>query len=274
MAKQHLQSKNLVAYAIIVGMIALGLIIGERPQQTWATWFGNDTTVGPIRGSTGGEMVFPRTRLTTQVPGEFDFRGVTYVSWTKGEYPFTTSWKPQTYIDSQAITAAFVTPYKPYSGIGSFEMTADLVGSHPNKSKGEVFVDLRYHPPLCNPPDCMAAPVNFEGITITAKVMGSVGSGGDPQRPNGFQLFVKDENWRSFYGDWQNISETNWMTVTVTPRRTPPPYGYMDPGFDPTKAILLGLKIGVGTGSTATFSGTVWLDDVDWPGGQHPKCAT
>jgi hypothetical protein len=61
------------------------------------------------------------------------------------------------------------------------------------------------------------------------------------------------------------------MTVTVTPERTPPPNGYMDPGFDPTKIILLGLKVGAGSGSTASFSGLVWLDDVDWPGGRYPK---
>ncbi len=262
MAKRQPKSKKPVICIIaITSLIALSLMIGDCLHVTRAT--GSDNT--RVEAGSRHEL------LTASALGGSDFRGVTYVSWTKGEYPFATSWKPQTYTDSQAITDVSVTTNKPYSGIGSLEMAVDLVGGHSNKSNGEVFVDLRYHPPLCNPPDCMTAPVNFEGITITAKAFGPTGSRGDPQRPNGFQLFVKDENWRGFYGDWQNISEAAWMTVAVIPGRTPSPYGHMDSGFDPTKVILLGLKIGAGTGSTAIFSGTMYLDDVDWSGGQHPK---
>jgi len=248
----------------IAGVVALGLVIAIRTHMAAATGFAT------VRAGISPEQKVP----VVAVSDGPSFRGVTYVSWTRGDYPFTASWKPQTYVNSQAIASASVMTRKPYAGIGSLELRVDLVGGHPNKSNGEVFVDLRYHPPLCDPPACVTAPVNFEGVAITAKVFAPGGSRGDPQRPNGFQLFVKDENWRSFYGDWQNIDEGTWMTVTVTPQRISPPYGHMDPGFDPARVVLLGLKIGAGAGSTAAFSGTVWLDHVDWVGGgPHPRYA-
>jgi hypothetical protein len=249
MAKRQLKFKNpAICIIAAASIIALALVIGFRLPMASASRL-DDTASG------------------------WDFKGAAYISWLKGEYPFAISWVPQTYSDSQAITAASVTTYKPSSGVGSLEMAVDLIGSDPNNNKrnGEVFVNLRYHPPLCNPPDCVTAPVNFEGVTITAKVFAPIGSRGDLQRPNGYLLFVKDKNWKSFYGSWQNINEGTWTTVTVIPGRTAPPGGWMDSGFDPTQVVLLGLKIGAGTGSTATFSGTVWLDDVDWAGGQHPK---
>ncbi len=270
-AKWQLSLRLLAVCAItVITIIASGLIIEDRMQITEASRFVD--FAGKL--SSGSMSLEPGPRpvlMRTQTPSELEFKGITYVSWTKGEYPFTTKWKPQTYPNSQAIWAVFVSTNMPHSGIGSLETTVDLVGGHPNKSNGEVFVDLRYHPPLCNPPDCVIAPVNFEGISITAQVFAPTGSRGDPQRPNGLQLFVKDEAWRSFYGSWHNIRDNQWNQISVIPGRSAPPLGYMDPGFDPTRIILLGVKLGAGGGSTATFSGTLWLDDVDWPGGQHPK---
>jgi len=195
---------------------------------------------------------------------DWDYKGITYVSWTRGDYPWTTSWKAQTYTDSQAITAVSITTDCAHSGVGGLEMTVDLVGGHPNKSNGEVFVDLRYHPPLLEPPCCLTAPVDFDGVQICAYVWCPQGSRGDLSRPNGLQVFVKDEEWRSFYGSWHNIEERQWNHVCVTPSTTAPPGGYMSPGFTPTQTVLLGVKVGAGGGSTATFSGTMCLDDVGW----------
>jgi hypothetical protein len=254
----------------VVAMTVFGLVIGGRSPTAQALKTAEAVDI-PVSDTTGAEPPSPHLPSATQALSGLDFKGITYVSWTRGEYPFTTKWKSQIYTDSQAIKAVAITTNRPYSGTGSLEMTVDLAGGHPNKSNGEVFVDLRYHPPLCSPPDCVTAPINSEGVTITAEVFAPAGSRGDPSRPNGFQLFVKDDAWRSFYGSWQNVQENQWNQVTVIPARSAPPSGYMDPGFDPTRVILVGLKIGAGSGSTATFSGTMSLDDVDWPGGQHPK---
>ena len=135
-------------------------------------------------------------------------------------------------------------------------MSVDLVGGHPNKSNGETFVDLRYHPPLLEPPCCVTAPVNLNGKQICAYVWSPVGSEGNPSCPNGLQVVVKDGNWKSFYGTWHNIRENQWNYVCTTPGTTAPPGGYMDAGFDPTKIVLLGVKVGAGGCSTAEFSGT------------------
>ena len=80
------------------------------------------------------------------------------MSWTRSDYPWTTSWKAQTYADSQVITAISITTGCAHSGVGGLEMTVDLAGGHANKSNGEVFVDLRYHPPLLEPPCCRPCP--------------------------------------------------------------------------------------------------------------------
>jgi len=34
----------------------------------------------------------------------------------------------------------------------------------------------------------------------------------------------------------------------------------VDPGFDPSHIALVGLKIGIGTGSSASYSGPIYLD--------------
>ncbi len=199
------------------------------------------------------------------------YKGMTYVSWKQGEYPWTTSWQPQTYFDSQAISQVVVTTTNPSEGRGSLGMTVDLIGGHPNKSKGETFVDIPFHPPLVEPPYCFSVPLNLQGVEASAEVYCPTGSRGQPSQPNGFQLFAKsvDEggNWWSFYGNWQNIQENTWNTVTVIPGTVTPPSGYKDPLFDPTRVVALGLKVGAGGGSTATFSGTCWLDNVSWSTG-------
>jgi hypothetical protein len=194
----------------------------------------------------------------------WDYRGITYVSWTRGDYPWTTSWKAQTYADSQAITAVSITTGCAHSGVGGLEMTVDLAGGHANKSNGEVFVDLRYHPPLLEPPCCLTVPADLDGVPICAYVWSPAGSRGNPSCQNGLQVFVKDENWRNFYGSWLNIQENQWNHVCVPPGTTAPSGGYMDPGFDPTRIVLLGVKVGAGGCSAATFSGTMCLDDVGW----------
>jgi len=201
----------------------------------------------------------------------WDYKGVTYVSWARGDYPWATSWQAQTYADSQAIYAVSITTGCAHSELGGLKMSIDLVGGHPNKSNGEVFVDLRYHPPLLEPPCCVTAPVNLSGRQVCAYVWNPAGSEGNPSCPNGLQVVVKDGNWKSFYGTWHNIRENQWNYVCTTPGTTAPPGGYMDAGFDPTKIVLLGVKVGAGGCSTAEFSGTMCLDDVGWTiGGCNP----
>ena len=157
-----------------------------------------------------------------------EMKGISYASWSR-EYPFTTSWKPQTFENSQAITEVAITTARSHSGKGSLEMMVDLrEWGHPNKSAGEVFVDLRFFPPPCTPSNCLITPLNLDGVTIAAYAFAPPGSQGEPSRPNGFQLFVKsmevvdgEERWASCYGQWHNIQEGAWNRLTLTPGRGP-----------------------------------------------------
>lgn len=171
-------------------------------------------------------------------------------------------WKAQTYKDSKAVTGV-VQSRKGMAKLGqySLELAIDLVGGHPNKSKGEAFVDLRFFPPTG-----VEAPVDLDGVLITAWVFAPDGAEGDPDSPNGIHLFVKDNHWRSEYGTWFDLIgfTDRWVPVRLTPRSRKPSLGYMDAGFRPDSIIMIGVKVGAGGKSTATYKGPVYLDAVDW----------
>jgi hypothetical protein len=250
--KQYTSQWFRLGFTLLLAVIMVLLLLG-------ATW--------------GSTFLFSAKDLPFSAAAcNWPYKGMTYVSWTRGEYPWATSWQAQTYVDSQAIShVSITTTCPPYEGQGSLALTVDLIGGHPNKSNGETFVDLRYHPPLMESTCCLSTPLNLEGIQVSAQVFCPAGSRGDPSRPNGLQLFAKSidssDNWWSFYGDWHNIQENLWNEVTMTPSTVTPPEGYKDPLFDPTQIVALGLKIGAGGGSTATFSGTCCLDNVRWSAG-------
>ena len=86
---------------------------------------------------------------------------------------------------------------------------------------------------------------------------------GDPEHPNGFQLFVKDEHWRSQYGAWVNAVPDEWTQVELVVGESSDP-GSIDAGFDATLVTTLGLKISVGGSSNAIYTGPVYVDSVDW----------
>ena len=205
--------------------------------------------------------IFPSSVAFVNAASEiyWDYKGMTYVSWTKGDYPWTTSWKAQTYYDSQAIEEVYITSECARSGAGGLAMVIDLIGGDPNKRSGEAVVDLRYYPPLLEQPCCLNTPLNMYGVTICAYVWCPPGSRGDPNSPNGIQLLVKSDNWKSLYGPWRNIEEDQWNHVCVTVGHNPE-----EQLFDPTRIVLLGVKVGAGSESTETFSGIMCLDDVSW----------
>jgi hypothetical protein len=146
-------------------------------------------------------------------------------------------------------------------GCYSLELTVDLAGGHENKSKGEAYIDMRFYPPTA-----IGVPANLEGVPIIVWVYVPEHAAGDPEKPNGIQVFVKDQDWKAEYGTWFNLLgyTDKWVPVQLTPSRTAPSNGFMDPGFDPTKIIVVGVKIGTGTNSTATYTGPIYVDGVNW----------
>lgn len=216
---------------------------------------------------------------------QVDFvQGVDMVSWTAGELPVSSSWKRQTWKDSQAVTrASIIADKNSFRGAGCLRLNVDLVGGSKNKRNGEVFVDLRY-PPVYNASHCFTAPVNLEGKLLYAMVFCPKGSGGAQDKPSGLQIFAKSgdgSDWASFYGNWHNIyqkerswsadpqlgdvQEGRWSLVTVKLQRQKPKCGYMDEGFDPTRVIAVGLKIGLNDkNNNGNYKGTILVDQFGW----------
>lgn len=175
------------------------------------------------------------------------------------KYGFECGWISQDYEDSRACTQVLLSEEKTLQKRCSLKMIMDLIGSDKHKSKGEAWVNM-----LQNPPAGEHIPVNLSGRKIVAWVYAPRGARGDRSKPNGFQVFVKDKNWKSQYGPWHNVTEENWFDISLKVSPFAPTKGYMDDGFDPTQIIAIGVKMGAGGGSTETYNGPVYVDGVDW----------
>jgi|GEM_PF-2308230 len=159
-------------------------------------------------------------------------------------------WVAQTYVDSQAITTVARDTTRAKYGSASLRCTVNLIGGHANYSKGETYVDLQ-------------TAQNLSNATVTLWVWIPSEAVADP--PNGIQVFFKDSNWSSKYSSWKNIGNeipTNeWVQITVNTATEQ--WGY-DDGANLSQVRIVGVKIGAGGQSTATFSGYIWIDSVNW----------
>ena len=168
-------------------------------------------------------------------------------------YSFETGvqgWVAQTYVDSQAITNVARDTTRAKYGSASLRCTVDLRGGHANYSKGETYVDLQ-------------TAQNLSNATVTLWVW--IPSQAEAVPPNGIQVFFKDSNWRSKYSSWKNIGNdipTNeWVQITIN--LATEQWGY-DENANLNQVRIVGVKIGAGGQSTATFSGYIWIDSVNW----------
>ncbi len=207
------------------------------------------------------------THSWTQIP----VKGVNYISYQRGQYPTAASWQPQLSDGIRAIQATQQGTFRPLSGPAALEMDVHLIGGDAHQASGEVFVDMRNCPPASETGQCFSQIENLSQQTLTAYVYCPAEAMGNPTNPNGLQLFVKDHQWRSFYGTVVPIARAGeWLQVTVTPRREAPVDGYIDQGFDPTQVIAIGLKIGAHDTWRGVFEGKIWLDEVSW-GNDHKR---
>jgi len=167
----------------------------------------------------------------------------------------TGGWTYQTYVDSQGLIDARYTKSKAHSGVGSLNLTADLVGHDPEKAKGEVYIDLRSH----TPPG-VSVPIDVTHATVSCWLFLPDGSAGDPNAPNGVQFIFKSEGFYSLYTPYQNIQrgqEGHWVQFTADASTA----DYRDAQYDPAKGIAVGLKISINDHSDATLAGEIFLDD-------------
>lgn len=160
-------------------------------------------------------------------------------------------WENQTYFDSQGITAV-----RPEGD--QLVLQAHLIDGHPNYTKGEIYLDLRN----AGVPN-LKVPINMIGKEISVLVKVQKEFVGDPKRPNGVQVFVKDSNWKSQYGPWKNIKSANtWIKITLSPTAGEIPLGYTEKGFDASDIILIGVKFGMGTGSNEEYDGLLYVTNI------------
>lgn len=134
----------------------------------------------------------------------------------------------------------------------SLKLSMDLDGSKPDLASAEVWLDLRQQ-----------KDIELAHRRVSAWVYAPAEAVGDPDHPNGFQLFVKDEHWRSQYGPWVNAVPDEWTQLELVVGEPSAP-GTIDPGFDATLVNTLGLKVSVGGVSHAVYNGPIYVDSVDW----------
>jgi hypothetical protein len=161
-------------------------------------------------------------------------------------------WQAQDYVDSSGILSVSLDPSLP-----RLSLVAYLVGQHPNYAKGEAYVDLRYFLGL---EDKAGIDLSRSQITIQADVPEKFV--GPSDNFNGAQVLVKDTQFRSQYGTWVNVTAPGKLTVSLRPTSATPPDGFTSPGFDPTQVRIVGIKFGIGSQSTATYEGPLYITGV------------
>jgi outer membrane biosynthesis protein TonB len=182
-------------------------------------------------------------------------------------------WKSQEGDYMRAVTSVSRSFVQAKEGRASLELKMQLFGGsgenhygNYNYSGDDVIVDMRYS----RPSGVVAyAPYDLTDKTIMCWVYAPPGSGGIPDSPNSLQLFVKDANLRRRDGTRVDITpgrEGTWFLIALDLRARVPGDEYEDPGFDPTRIILLGVKISAGEESTDQmwYEGPILLDACDW----------
>jgi len=247
--------------------------IASLPSQEWVTYSHtrSDEALRDLRRSLKSRpvrlylLVAVLLALVAAIPAGWFLLG------TGGEAPSTDTsrygfedgaqgWVAQTYVDSQGCTRAAQSDKHAKRGRSSLEMQMDLAGGDARRSKGEAWVNWKNTPPAS-----AKVPADLTDHVVTAWVYAPQDSKGDPDKPNGFQLFLKDDQWRSLYGRWQDITIVDaWAEISMTVSLDESACEHMDPGFDPSRIMAIGVKMGAGEGSRAPFKGSVFVDAVDW----------
>jgi hypothetical protein len=178
-------------------------------------------------------------------------------------------WTYETYQDTQGFTDIAIDAAFPGNGNGSLRVTADLIGKHPNKSQGEIHIDIKNHLPLLWPVPGMPRSVDLNNKKVRYSIFLPSGSTGSLSAPNGVQLFLKtcdgNGNCKSFYSLWQNIEpgwENTWKLLEYDIDNSGPA-AFREEGFDASQVNLIGIKVAIGSDSTATLNGSIYVDNFE-----------
>jgi len=164
-------------------------------------------------------------------------------------------WQTQDYQDSRGITSVKIDKTGKENRL---VLDAHLIGEDQQYSKGEVFIDLRYTPGLEG-----STPFDLRKTKIAVQVDVPAGFAGTERRPNGIQVFVKDDEWKSQYGAWLNVTRGSKYEAILSPSKKQISMGYTDPKFNPEKVRVIGVKFAIGDGSALRYNGPLYITKVE-----------
>jgi len=171
-------------------------------------------------------------------------------------------WIPQSYVNNWAILAAFHSGQYYNTGSSSLALNLKLIGGDRYLDQGEVYVNM-----LQTPPEGIVAPLDLEGVQIVmwVKIPKNVVRS---DRVGGMQLFLKDEEWRSLYGQYIELDPRSrigeWINLTLVPGKEDLRLVYMSPGFNAKKVIAIGLRIDACGTVGCIYEGNIFIDSVSW----------
>jgi hypothetical protein len=160
------------------------------------------------------------------------------------------NWQAQTHPDSQGITAVVY-------GSDQLTLQASLISQDENYSKGEVFLDLRSFTQTAT-----YVPRDMSDTTLMARVTVPNDFAGLPSCPNGIQVTVKDDQWRSQYSAWVNVASGGTYIISYSPTVQTIPGGYTENGFDPDRIIMVGVKVAMNDTCSDNYDGELYVESV------------
>lgn len=166
-------------------------------------------------------------------------------------------WHVETKHNSKGVMGVTTSIKKKKRGSQSMLITLDLNGMDPVRSSGEVIVDVRR-----NSGSGQLRGVNMDGGVIEMMVFAPRDAMGDIRKPNGLQIFVKDEEWRSEYGPWVPIQSGRWMRLRLEPSSLSPKGGDAALGFDPKRVALIGIRVATPPDSKSIYQGPIYIDEI------------
>ncbi len=120
---------------------------------------------------------------------------------------------------------------------GAISLTAPFTGS---LNKAQVGLPL-------------ASTVNLDGCVVMARVRLESGLSTVASSPGGAKVYVKDSAYVWAGGPWTNLSEGDWVNVTLFVDLP----DYEDAGFDPTAVLEVGVEIGTGDSTADVWTAAV-----------------
>ncbi len=170
--------------------------------------------------------------------------------------------RPERFPQSDGVISCERSQEQVLSGSYSLELQVDIAGNDPDlPPNGEVVTDLQ---DIAHVPRDYS--VDLDGETVTAWVFVSAGHEGESPRSNFLQVFVKDASPGviGLYGEKVNIPTAGgWLEVGLE-------VGPDTADFDPTRIRLIGVKVGIGEGSSAEIVDSIYIDRIE---SSHPDIA-